>query len=58
KDFLLAFKSGIPNWGLYNFEMFPSIKWKLQNIQKLKETNSAKHLEQYESLKEKLNSIQ
>jgi len=58
KDYLLSFKNGLPDWTLYNFENFPSIRWKLQNIQKLKETNSAKHQEQYESLKDKLNSIQ
>ncbi len=45
KQFLLSFKNLKPDWGIHNFEMFPAIQWKLQNLQKLKDRNSAKHLE-------------
>lgn len=45
KQFLLSFKNLTPDWSIHNFEMFPAIQWKLQNLQKLKDRNSAKHLE-------------
>lgn len=35
-DFLLSFKKGIPNWSLFsmpNLKEYPSIQWKLKNIQ-------------------------
>lgn len=54
KGFLLSVKSGTPNWGVYDFQHFPSINWKLQNIQKLKDKNPDKHKEQYEALRKKL----
>jgi hypothetical protein len=45
KQFLLSFKNLTPDWGIHTFERFPAIQWKLQNLQKLKDRNSAKHLE-------------
>lgn len=57
KLFILGFKDVVPNWSLYNFEKYPSIKWKLQNLEKIKNTNSAKHMELYVSLKRKLDAI-
>lgn len=56
KDFLLSVKNVTPDWGIYDFRRFPSINWKLQNLQKLKTNNPEKHREQLERLKEKLNS--
>ena len=55
KKFLLSVKNVNPDWGIYDFQRFPSIKWKLQNLQKLKNDNPSKHLEQFERLKQKLN---
>jgi predicted nucleotidyltransferase component of viral defense system len=55
KVFLLTFKDLQPDWSIYDFQRFPSINWKLQNLQKLKSNNPVRHLEQYEKLKEKLN---
>lgn len=55
KAFLLSVKNVTPDWSIYDFQRFPSINWKLQNLQKLKTNNPAKHKEQYEMLKEKLN---
>lgn len=55
KEFLLSVKNATPDWSLYDFQRFPSINWKLQNLQKLKEKNPDKHKEQYKVLKKKLN---
>ncbi|CAG5011409.1 hypothetical protein DYBT9275_04943 [Dyadobacter sp. CECT 9275] len=54
KDFLLSFKNVDPDWCIYDFERFPSIQWKLRNLDILKKTNPEKHQEQFERLKEKL----
>ena len=45
KQFLLSFESANPQWDGYEFEYFrdyPSIKWKLLNLAKLKKQNPAK----------------
>jgi len=55
KEFLLSVKNVNPDWSSYDFQRFPSINWKLQNLKKLKANNPAKHKEQLERLKEKLN---
>ena len=54
KDFLLAFKNTTPDWKLYDFARFPAVQWKLQNLQKLKSSNPAKHQALYDILKAKL----
>lgn len=54
KAFLLSFKKAEPDWGIYDFERFPSIQWKLRNLNTLKKTNPTKHQQQYDLLKEKL----
>ncbi len=54
KEFLLSVKNATPDWGIYNFERFPAVQWKLLNLQKLKAHNPKKHKEQYEALKAKL----
>lgn len=54
KAFLLSVKNVEPDWGIYDFERFPAVQWKLQNLQKLKQSNTHKHQEQYEALREKL----
>jgi len=51
KEFLMSFENGTPEWSLYDFENFPAVQWKLQNILKLKETNPDKHYKQLEDLK-------
>jgi predicted nucleotidyltransferase component of viral defense system len=55
KEFLISFEQGDPEWSkccLGNVSDYPSVKWKLQNILKLKET----HLEKYKYGIEKLSS--
>ena len=54
KEFLLSVKNLTPDWSIYDFQRFPSINWKLQNLQKLKDKNPDKHKEQYEALAKKL----
>jgi len=54
KEFLLSVKNATPDWSIYDFQRFPSINWKLQNIQKLKDKNPDKHKELYEALRKKL----
>lgn len=53
KQFLLSFESGTPDWSLYNFENYPVVQWKLQNLQKLKEINAEKHSAQLKELRSK-----
>jgi predicted nucleotidyltransferase component of viral defense system len=57
KEFLLSVKNITPDWSIYDFQRFPAINWKLQNLQKLKTKNPHKHREQYEILKKKLNGL-
>lgn len=54
---LISFSEGKPEWGIFNFEVFPGIKWKLLNIQKLKEQNPEKHNKQILELKKVLKNI-
>lgn len=45
KHFLLSFESGNPDWTNFDyaeFQIYPSIKWKLLNLAKLRKTNPAK----------------
>ncbi len=56
KAFLLSVKNLTPDWSMYDYQRFPSIIWKLQNLQNLKNKNPEKHQEQYEMLKRKLNN--
>ncbi|MCE9936006.1 nucleotidyl transferase AbiEii/AbiGii toxin family protein [Aeromonas salmonicida] len=46
RDFLLSFKRGEPDWTLFDVptaEQLPAIRWKLQNLQKLRDKNPEKH---------------
>ncbi len=58
KEFLLSFKEGTPRWDLSDLygplEKMPSIKWKLVNLQKLRQANKAKHSHFLEELERKL----
>jgi predicted nucleotidyltransferase component of viral defense system len=54
KEFLLSFKDTAPDWNIHDFQKFPSIQWKLQNLKKLKESNPDKHKIQIEELRRKL----
>ncbi len=58
KEFLLSFKEGTPKWSLSHLyeplQVMPSIKWKLFNLQKLRQGNKAKHERFLEELERKL----
>ncbi len=54
KVFLLSVKNCEPDWSIYDFERFPAVQWKLQNLRKLKDSNPNKHKQLYEALREKL----
>lgn len=50
KQFLARFSNGDPDWSIYNLERFPSIQWKLKNLQAFKESQPQKHQEQFKAL--------
>jgi len=54
KEFLLSFESGSPDWEKCcagDLSGYPSIQWKLKNIQNLKDTNSSKFTKGVEKLR-------
>jgi hypothetical protein len=51
RNFILSAHNLQPNWSIYDFEKFPAVQWKLQNIMKLKEKDPTKHLMQYNKLR-------
>ena len=54
RRFLVSFENGTPEWDGYEFEYFkkyPSIKWKLLNLQKLSEQNPKNLKTEAEKLK-------
>jgi len=57
REFLIGFVNGKPDWNIYDFQRFPSVQWKLQNLQSLKDNNPAKHKELLLALKEKLKQL-
>ena len=55
KQFLLSFESAAPSWDGYEFEYFrnyPSVRWKLNNLKKLKKQNPTKLYAYVEKLQE------
>ncbi len=57
KKFLVSFESGNPEWDLFPYPILkdlPAIKWKLLNIEKLKNTNLKKHEQMVKELKKVL----
>jgi len=58
KAFLLSFESAEPDWDNFEFGYFrdyPSVKWKLQNLGKLKSTNPDKLTAEVQKLKSLFN---
>ena len=52
KEFLMSFKQGMPKWELLpvNLHRLPAVRWKLQNVLRLKTTDPAKHARQLKLL--------
>lgn len=57
KKFILGVKNAEPDWSIYELGDYPSIMWKQQNLQKLKQKNPEKHKELYNTLKRKLDNL-
>ncbi|ASJ97683.1 nucleotidyl transferase AbiEii/AbiGii toxin family protein [Shewanella marisflavi] len=43
KRFLLSLNNLEPDWSIYNFEQYPSVKWKLLNLKKFRDTRPDDH---------------
>lgn len=54
KLFLISIEELNPDWTLYDFEKYPAVQWKLQNLEKLKKNNPEKHANGIRLLREKL----
>lgn len=57
RRFLLSFKNGEPDWGLFpvaRLQDLPGVDWKLGNIRKLKSQNADKHAEHLAALERAL----
>lgn len=54
KNFLLNFKNLTPTWDIYPYGDFPSVRWKLQNLENLKNKNPDKHTALYKLLETQL----
>jgi hypothetical protein len=50
----LAFSKGEPDWMKVDYSKYPAMKWKLQNINKLKEQNLPKYNDQIDAAKQVL----
>ncbi len=57
KEFLLSFTDGVPLWNEFDYSIFPSVRWKLLNIKKLKEQNIVKHREGLRKLEQLFSSL-
>jgi hypothetical protein len=54
KQFLISFEEGVPEWEITDYPTFkdyPSVQWKLLNINKLKEINPKKYRQEVERLR-------
>ena len=54
KDFLLKFHNLTPDWEKYHYADFPSIRWKLLNLGRLKQNNPEKYSQMNSLLKQLL----
>ena len=51
KTFIINFENTSPDWSIYDFEKFPAIQWKLQNLLALRKSNPGKHNSNLKELK-------
>jgi predicted nucleotidyltransferase component of viral defense system len=54
RQFLMGVKELSPDWSAWDYSEFPSVKWKLLNLEKLRSSNPSKHSELAEALRAKL----
>ena len=60
RRYLLSLKAATPDWSVLPFPglaELPSIKWKLQNIERLKDRNASKYKSMYDLLEKKLSDL-
>ena len=54
RAFLLGFNGLEPDWSIYDFQPFPSVRWKLLNLSRFKKENSGRYQQQLDALKKLL----
>jgi hypothetical protein len=54
KTFLLSFNRLEPDWSIYNFQEFPSVRWKLLNLEKFKKDKPEMYQQQNDALEDVL----
>jgi len=52
KAFLLSINGLEPDWSIYDFQEFPSVKWKLLNLEKFKQDKPEIYQQQIDALKD------
>jgi predicted nucleotidyltransferase component of viral defense system len=57
KKFLMSVKNLNPVWEIHDFEKFPAVRWKLQNLEKLQKSNPQKHKKQADLLQKHLETV-
>lgn len=50
KKFLMSLNRLLPDWSIYDYQMFPAVKWKLLNLEKFKTENSQAYDKQLDDL--------
>lgn len=50
KAFLLSLNRLVPDWSIYDYQDFPSVKWKLLNLEKFKKDNPEAYQQQLSEL--------
>lgn len=55
KRFLLSLNNLEPDWSIYNFEQYPSVKWKLLNLKKFRDARPDDHQQHLMLLEKVLN---
>ena len=56
KAFLLSLNHLAADWSIYDLQDYPSVKWKLENLEKFKEDKPKVYQQQLDELKGVLNS--
>ena len=54
KTFLLSLNRLEPDWSIYDFQEFPSVRWKLLNLEKFKKDKPEIYQQQNDALEELL----
>ncbi|WP_292258024.1 hypothetical protein [Marinospirillum sp.] len=52
KEFLLGLNRLEPDWSIYNYQDFPSVKWKLLNLERFKTARPDEYALQLKALED------